>query len=230
LLAALRVEPLVVMYLVSRTGMLLVTVMALSAPTHGQDYDASEPAGGPFSRVAVPNAPFSADAITKLRETLPDRSVREQTLNRSLLPRFARAGAGGTRQPWGQYVVVQLFFRDGEPVHGPTERMATWVLDPVKRTYRFGAGIHFATELFNREGRVALPVGKACFQTAPPVVGNTSDAERLQAVSAQVLPDLGVVIASHRSDFIGSVDYELTNIPREEPPAELFGVPSDSRS
>jgi hypothetical protein len=93
--------------------------------------------------------------------------------------------------------------------------------------YRFGAGIHFATELFNGEGRVALPVGKACFQTAPPVVANTSDAERLRTVNAQVSPDLGVVIASHHSDFIGSVDYELTTIRREEPPAELFEVPVD---
>jgi len=54
--------------------------LAFSAPTHSQHYDASEPGGGPFSRVAVPNAPFSADAITKVRETLPDRSVREQTV------------------------------------------------------------------------------------------------------------------------------------------------------
>jgi hypothetical protein len=214
------------MYWVIRTGMLLVTVMALSAPSHGQHYDASEPAGGPFSRGAVPNAPFSADAFTKLRETLPDRSVREQTVT----AHYYRDSQGRVRAeldtPWGQYVVVRLFFRDSEPVRGPTERMGTWVLDPAKRTYRFGA-FRIATELFNGEGRIALPVGKVCFQNAPPVLADVSDAERLQAVNAQVSPDLGVVIASHRSDSIGSVDYELTNIRREEPPAELFEVPTD---
>jgi hypothetical protein len=100
------------------------------------------------------------------------------------------------------------------------------VLDPAKRTYRIGNSL-VATGLFNGEGRVALPVGKVCFQNAPPVVAWVSDVERLRAVNAQVSPDLGVVIASHRSDDIGSVDYELTNIRREEPPTELFDVPTD---
>jgi len=70
------------------------------------------------------------------------------------------------------------------------------------------------------------------------VVAGLSDAERLRAVNAQVAPDLGIVTASHRSDefpSVGakatsirrSVDYELTNIRREEPPAQLFQVPTD---
>jgi hypothetical protein len=46
-------------------------------------------------------------------------------------------------------------------------------------------------------------------------------------VNAQVSPDLGVVISSHRADQIGSVDYQLTNIRRDEPRAELFVVPPD---
>jgi hypothetical protein len=37
----------------------------------------------------------------------------------------------------------------------------------------------------------------------------------------------GVVISSHRTDHIGSVDYKLANIRRDEPPVELFTVPPD---
>src|SRR2546428_10098742 len=98
----------------------------------------------------------------------------------------------------------------------PTEeRVAVYVLDPAKRTYRVGT-LSIAAQLFNGEGRVALPVGKVCFQHAPPVVSGVSDVERRQSVNAQVSPDLGIVIESHRSDDIGSDDYQLTNIRRAE--------------
>jgi hypothetical protein len=39
-----------------------------------------------------------------------------------------------------------------------------------------------------------------------------------------VAPDLGIVIASHRSDAIASVDYQVTNIRRGEPSADLLDV------
>jgi hypothetical protein len=211
------------MWLVSRTGIVLVTVIAFSAHPNGQH---SDPAGGPFSSVAVPNAPFSADAITNIREALPDRSVREQIVT----AHYYRDSQGRVRAeldtPWGPYVIVQLFSRDDEPALGPTERMRTWVLDPAKRTYRV-ATFHIAAHLFNGEGSAALPVGKVCFQIAPPVIADASDAERLATVNAQVSPDLGIVIASHRSDQIGSVEYKLTNIRREEPSAKFFEVPTD---
>jgi len=101
-----------------------------------------------------------------------------------------------------------------------------YVLDPTKRTYRIAA-FGFATQLFNGEGGVPLPVGKVCFQYPPRVAAGVSDAERLRAVNAQVSPDLGIVTASHRSDDIRIVDYEVTNIRRGEPPTELFDVPTD---
>ena len=50
--------------------------------------------------------------------------------------------------------------------------------------------------------------------------------DRLRVVNARMLPDLGIVTASHRSDAIASVDYEVTNIGRDEPPADLFDVPT----
>jgi hypothetical protein len=203
------------MCLISRTGMFLLTVAALSTPAHGQRYEASEAGGGPFSGPVL-NAPFSATAVTKVREPLADGTVREHTVTAT----YDRDSRGRVRaaldNSWGQYVV--LWTPD-------TERGDFYVLDPVKRTYRLG-GHSFARAVFNGEGRVALPVGKACFRTAPRVAG-ASDSERLEAVNAQVSPDLRIVIASHRSDRIASVDYELTDIGRDEPPAKLFDIPND---
>lgn len=203
------------MRLISRAAMLGLTVMMLPPPVHGQWYEPSEAAGGPLSGVVL-NAPFSAKAVTKVKESLANGAVREQTVTSS----YYRDSRGHVRaeldNPWGQYVVLWL--------PGP-ERGVLYSLDPGKRTYRI-TGQFFAKALFNGEGRVALPLAKVCFRVAPAVAG-ASDGERLAAVNAQMSPDLGVVIASHRSDDIASIDYELTNIRREEPAADLFEVPSD---
>jgi len=74
-------------------------------------------------------------------------------------------------------------------------------------------GLLSAVEAFNGEGRVALPVGKTCFQLAPPVIADVSDDERLQAVNARLSPDLGIVTESHRSGAI-ALDYAVTNVRR----------------
>ena len=214
------------MALIGRTGSLLAIVAALAAPANGQDYFAS--LGGPFSRVVVLNAPFSAEATTRIEELFPDRTTHLHTV----IARYYRDSQGRVRAEvdtaWGPYVVLAT--------PGP-EHVGFYVLDPTKRTYRsFGYG--FAAQLFNGEGGVPLPVGKACFQYPSRVPTGASDAERLQAVNAQVSPDLGIVTGSHRADEIPSVDskatnirrvvdYELTNIRREEPPAQLFQLPTD---
>ena len=202
------------MALISRTGSLLAIVAAVAAPASGQDFARL---GGPFSRVVVLNAPFSADATTRVQELSPDGTARLHTV----IARYYRDSQGQVRAevetPWGPYVVVASA--------GP-ERLEFYVLDPAKRTYRIAA-FGFATQLFNGEGGVPLPVGKVCFQYPPRVAAGVSDAERLRAVNAQVSPDLGIVTASHRSDDIRIVDYEVTDIRRGEPPTELFDVPTD---
>jgi hypothetical protein len=215
------------MALIGRTGSLLAIVAALAAPANGQDYFAR--LGGPFSRVLVLDAPFSAEATTRVQDVFPDGTARLHTVT----ARYYRDSQGQVRAevdtPWGPYVVVASL--------GP-ERVESYVLDPTKRTYQIGVGYGIGAQLFNGEGGVALPVGKACFQYPPHVVAGVSDAERLRAVNAQVSPDLGIVTASHRSDEFPSVDgkatsirrsvdYELANIRREEPPAQLFQVPTD---
>lgn len=205
------------MALISRTGIVFAIVAALAAPANGQRYDTSVPAGGPFSRTPVLNAPFAAEAATRFRELRPDGTARA---HHTVTARYYRDSRGRVRAeldtPWRAYVVVAI----------PTpERVAFYMLNPTERTYRHSA--HFlAAQLFNGEGRIALPVGRACFQNAPPVVADASDGERLQAVNARVSPDLGIVTASHRSDAI-PVDYEVTNIRRGEPPWDLFEVPTD---
>lgn len=174
------------------------------------------------------NAPFSAEATTRIQELSPDGTARLHTVT----ARYYRDSQGQVRAevdtPWGPYVIL------ASP--GP-DRVEFYVLDPTKRTYKI-AGYWTTAQLFNGEGGVPLPVGKVCFEYPPRVSAGMSDDERLRAVNAQVSPDLGIVTTSHRSDEIPSVDskatnirrtvdYELANIRREEPPARLFQVPTD---
>jgi hypothetical protein len=195
--------------------MLFVTLVALAAPTNGQQYDRSRPAGGPFSRDAVLNAPFSADATTIIRTTLPNGTPRIDTVK----ARYYRDSQGRVRAevdtPWSPYVLVMI------PTPERPERFAGYLLDLDKRTYRLAGS---ASQIFNGEGRVALPVGKNCFMNAPRVLVDASDEERLRAVNAHVSPDIGIVTESHRSDSIATVDYKVTNIRRDEPSTTLFDV------
>jgi hypothetical protein len=203
-----------------RVGILLVAIFVAVRPVIGQQQsDRSIPAGGPFTRTAVTNAPFSADATTSVRFVLPDGTSRVDILT----ARYYRNSQGAVRAeldtPWGPYIVVGMA-DPARPQPYPTYR-----LDPGKRTtYRTFPGYAYAARLFNGEGRIALPVARVCFQIAPPVLLNASDDERLRAVNAQVSPDLGIVTASHRSDAIGVIDYKVTNIRRDEPSADLFEV------
>jgi hypothetical protein len=208
------------MALISRTGILLAIIAVIAAPANGQQYDRSVAAGGPFSQVPVLNAPFSAEARTRVRLAVPDGTVREHTVT----ARYYRNSQGHVRAeldtPWGPYVILKT------EIHAPGFEAQFVTLDPAKRTYRIGPGHFFAELVFNGEGRVALPVGKVCFQNAPPVVADVSDDERLQAVNARVSPDVGIVTESHRSGAI-AVDYAVTNLRRAEPSADLFEVPTD---
>jgi hypothetical protein len=205
------------MYPLSRTQVLVLTVMMLSLPTYGQDHERLQSAGGPFSSF-VPNAPFSATAVTRVKERLPNGAVQEHTVTATV----SRDSQGRVRaeldSPWGPYVV--LWIREPE-----SERWTFYRLEPANRTYRIMASFA-AHHLFNGEGRVAIPLGRACFRLAPPVEG-FSGADRLTAVNPDVASDLGIVVTSHRSDDIGTVDYELTNIRRGEPSSQLFQVPSN---
>src|SRR5262245_37828462 len=169
------------MAMIRRTGSLLAIVAVLAAPANGQDYFAR--LGGPFSRVLVRNAPFSAEATTRVEEVSSDGTARLYTVT----ARYYRDLQGQVRAEvdtsWGPYVVLASL--------GP-EHVEFYALDPTTRTYRLAAA---ATQLFNGESGVALPVGKNCFEYPPQVVAlwGMSEAERLRAVDAQVSPDLGIV-------------------------------------
>ncbi|MCC7417311.1 MAG: hypothetical protein IT176_09225 [Acidobacteria bacterium] len=214
------------MTLMSRIGVLFMTSVMLATPVRAQqsttvdflEYDASRAAGGPFSRDPVLNAPFSADVTTTVRTTFPRGTARLETVK----ARYYRDLQGRVRAevdtPWGPYVVVAIPEPDYPRV------VVYYKLDLQKRTYAGPFGQLFASEIFNGEGRVALPVGRACFQTAPAVLLDASDEERLSAVNAQVSPAIGIVTESHRSDPIAVVDYKVTNIRRSEPPAMLFDL------
>lgn len=214
------------MTLIARIGFLVTILAAFGAPASAQSYDMSIPAGGPFSREAVLNAPFSADATTHVAMRLPDGSGRDYTVT----ARYYRDSQGRVRAemdtPAGAFVVLEIPSDRSTREHPPR-----YVLDPVERTYNIGPGYWLVARLFNGEARVVLPLKvqdpittRFCFQIAPPVIANAPEVQRLEAVNAQVSPDLGIVLASHRADAIGSVDYRVTNIRRGEPAADLFDV------
>jgi len=200
----------------NRVAVLLAIVTVPSVYVYGQHYDTTWPAGGPFSRAAVVNAPFTADATTKIRIRLPDGSAGEYTV----IAHYYRNSQGRVRAemdtPWGPYVILW--------VPGGKGRQHYYGLDPVQRTY-WTIEEFVAPQLFNGESRVAVPVAKGCFRTAPPVISDVIDQHRLDAVSAQMAPDLRIATESHRSDEIASVAYEVANIRHEEPPADLFELP-----
>ena len=210
------------MCLTSRTGILALVVVSLCSGIQAQQqhrrHEASEPAGGPFSLEPVLNAPFSAVAITQVRAALTNGTGRAYTTT----ARYYRDSQGRVRaelaDPSQQYTVLWT--------NGPEGRVF-YELDQDKRTYR-NTGHLVATMVFNGEGTIAIPVAKACFLYAPRVAG-ASATERLQAVNAEMSPDLGLVIASHRSDPVVAVDYEVTDIHRGEPPSEMFDLPTDYR-
>jgi len=205
------------MRLTTHPWILALIVVSLGSGIHAQQqHGAFEAAGGPFSPEPVLNAPFSAVAITRVREPLPNGTAREYTTT----ARYYRDSQGRVRadldSPSGQYTVLWTV--------GPEGRVF-YELDQDKRTYR-NTGQPLAALVFNGEGRVAVPVAKACFLYTPNVAG-ASAMERLQAVNAKMSSELGLVIASHRSDSIVAVDYEVTDIQRGEPSAKLFDVPTD---
>lgn len=202
-----------------RTWMLLATLVAgIGASVHAQTSDPTDAAGGPFSRHLVLNAPFSAEATTRIQRVLPDGTTRVDTLT----ARYYRDSLGRVRAEldtqWGPYVIVEA------PVEVPAPHVAYYAVNPQKGTYQPGAGYYYASELFNGEGRPRIPLGKACFEYPLPAVAGASGDERLQAVHAQVATDLGIVTASHRADGIVTVDYRVTNIRRDEPSPRLFDV------
>ena len=183
-----------------------------------------------LSRSRKLTASFTDDASTdafwhghKLRSWSASRAGSEAKASTALVSSIGSDRPSGMIVgSWSAASKLLAALRTFGHLSGPE---GTYRLDPGTRTYRY-MGRPFARALFNGEGRVAIPLGKVCFRYAPPVAG-ASGTERLETVSAEVSHDLGLVVASHRSDPIGSIDYRLTNIRRDEPPAEMFDVPAD---
>ena len=166
------------MALISRTGSLLAIVAALAAPANGQDFARL---GGPFSRVVVLNAPFSADATTRVQELSPDGTARLHTV----IARYYRDSQGQVRAevdtPWGPYVVV------ASP--GP-ERVEFFVLDPTKRTYRIeGLGSQHSCSTARvawrcLSGRSASNIHRAWLRACQTLSGSEPSTRRCRRTSA----------------------------------------------
>lgn len=212
---------------IRRRAAFLASLLVVAAPASAQ---VVANLGGPFSHESVLNAPFSAVATTTVREVEQDgvESVH------SVTARYFRNARGAVRAEldtqWGPYILLEL--------PGP-DRPAFALLDPVRRTYMPSNALA-ATWLFNGESGLPLPVGKNCFEYGLSVDEHATAEERLHAVHALVSPDLGLVEASQRFDESRLADtegtrarraleYALTEVRREEPPARLFEVPDTYR-
>lgn len=207
---------------------LAITLLSLTITATASAQHVVASLGGPFSREAVLNAPFSVDAATTIHETYSDGTVR----TRSITARYFRDSRGQVRAemdtPWGTYVIV---------THAGPERMEVYLLDPaIKRAYG-SLSMLVGEWVFNGESGLAIPVGKNCFEYQPLAADGATDGERLEAVNAEV-SELGLVRASTRFDEIPvtgtkglrvrrSIHYALTHIRHEEPPASLFEIPAD---
>lgn len=229
-------------------------------------------AGGPVTDAVVANAPFSADAVTTVTQTLGDGTKIEQRTT----AKWYRDSTGRVRReqtvigidrlsPQGQPQTTITF--DSVP-RDPTP----YVLNPATRTARrtprgvqwFDGGVDALLNSlvirsaagsvwpapaagFGRGQAASIPADvrpveeqlgtrqtegvKATGRrwTTTIQAGRIGNDRAIQIVEEQwESPELNMVISSRFSDpRTGVVEYRLTNINRNEPPADLFVIPPD---
>jgi hypothetical protein len=175
--------------------------------------------GGPFSREAVTNAPFSADVITAVCRTRPDGTrVDEQVTGR-----YYRDSAGRVRveqtvpdAPAGNAGRQTFVVIDPQP--GDSR---AYILDATARDIRIIPRSAVA-EVFNGGNSIGVPRSTGSFDVFRPRGWADIDTETSE--------ELKIVARSRYSDSRrGEIEYHLTNIDRGEPAADLFVVPSGYR-
>jgi hypothetical protein len=195
----------------------------------------------------VTGAPYSADAVTEVTQTLADgnqihqvtttriyrdsqgRTRREPTLN------ALGSDAAGTGQPQiafisdpvagmnyaldlAQHTATSSVFRQRAAGPGRAKRLARRAADSA----------NIKTESLGRQLIAGVPAdGTRVTVTIP--AGQIGNAQPIQIVSERwYSPDLELTVLSKRSDpRTGEIVSQLTNLSRAEPPATLFEVPAD---
>ena len=195
----------------------------------------------------VTGAPYSADAVTEITQSLPDGNKIHQTSTTKIYRdsqgrtrREPALNALGSAAP-GSSVPQLAFITD--PVAG-----VSYALDLAKRTATSnplppgllqGArpngpprkpadSANVKTESLGRQSVSGVPAdGTRTTITIP--AGQIGNAQPIQIVSETwYSPDLQVTVLSKRTDpRSGDSLYQLNNLSRAEPPSTLFVVPAD---
>lgn len=195
----------------------------------------------------VTGAPYSADAVTEITQTLADGNQIHQVTT----TRIYRDSQGRTRREPTLHALGSPAAGTGDPqiafINDPVAGMS-YALDLVGRTATSsvlhqrtaGAGpanrplrraiesANTKTETLGRQLIAGLPAdGTRVTVTIP--AGQIGNTEPLQIVSERwYAPDLQLTVLSKRSDpRTGEIVSQLTNVSRAEPPATLFEVPAD---
>jgi hypothetical protein len=203
--------------------------IAVATAVHAQDARPLASIGGPFTGPPVLGAPFSADATTTITQTRHDGT---QT-TRSGVARYYRDARGRVR--------VEQDVTDG--MGGP-QRLIVVDPDPGdRRVYALHPadrviGLRprsFIARLFNDGTSLAVP-HRFTPEQASRVKELTFAGYRIfrvdarHAVESIESPDLRLLVASRYVEpGVGTFEYRLTNIRREEPEAHLFELPPDYR-
>ncbi len=193
----------------------------------------------------VTGAPYSADAVTEITQTLADGNRIHQTNT----TRVYRDSQGRTRREPGLNVlssaapgssVPSLAFID-DPVAGVsyaldlTNHTATKMALPPRATRPRPngpptppSGNNVVTESLGRQLISGVPAdGTRATITIP--AGQIGNTQPIQIVTERwYSPDLQLTVLSKRSDpRFGDSVFQLTNLSRAEPPSTLFLVPPD---
>ena len=194
----------------------------------------------------VTGAPYSADAVTDITQTLADGNKIHQTNTTHVY----RDSQGRTRREPGLSVLTSA-------APGSTAPSLAFIDDPV-------AGVSYALDLTNHPAtKMSLPpraarprpngppktpansndaviesLGRQLVAGVPAdgtrttvtiPVGQIGNTQPIQVVTERwYSPDLQLTVLSKRSDpRFGDTVFQLTNLSRAEPPSTLFVVPGD---
>jgi hypothetical protein len=231
-------------------GLWLVLAVAPNATTPQEEF------GGPFSGRIVRDVPFSAEARTTVRQTLPDG----RQIERIGIARYYRDGAGRIRV---EHVLSGL-----DPLNTAAKGQVRTIIDPDA-----GDGAVYTLDEASRTanpsprfmydqavgggGSYALPIGGARWgalifgQPERRWPGHASESAEEQSLGTRFIegletigrrliigqsyveerwesPELQMLVHSTSSGSrTGMVEYRLTNVRRIEPPSHLFVIPAD---
>jgi hypothetical protein len=237
---------------VGTIGLLVALAVAPGASSPPEEF------GGPFSGRIVRGVPFSAEARTTVRQTLPDG----RQVERIGIARYYRDSAGRIRV---EHVVSGL-----DPLNTTAKGQVRTIIDPDPentavytlddRTRTVNLHLRFMyDQAVGGGGSYALPIGGARWGAL--IFGNPErrwGKDPLEPVEERPLgsrnidglgtigrritigsrqgyveerwesPELQLLVYSRTSDArTGSVEYQLFNLRRTEPRADLFVIPPD---